>query len=393
MKLEIIDKYKPLFVDPPLNRYFLVTGSRGSGKSFAITLFLLNLTYQNGHVILFTRFTLVSAFISIIPEFISKIELLGKQDDFEITQSEIINKRTGSKILFRGIKTSSGDNTANLKSIAGVTTFVIEEAEELVDENIFTNIDLSVRSVINPNRVIIVMNPSYKSHWAFKRFVQNNTEDVTHIHTTYLDNLNNLSTSFIDQANKTKLQNPKKYNHTFLGHWLDYAEGLIFEFTIGEYQSQGIDVFGIDWGFSKDPTALIRISIDRKNRLLYLKEELYKTQLGLSDLEIILKEKCGKNLIYADSADPRLISDLRKSGLSIVGAKKGSGSILEGIKLMQDYTIIVDPSSKNLKNELESYIWKEKSLLPTDKWNHLIDAARMALTMSTKGLVSGYNVG
>lgn len=228
-RLELIDSYQPLFVNPPQTRYFLVTGSRGSGKSYTVNLFLLNLTYESGHVILFTRYTLVSAFISIIPEFIDKIELLGKQADFEVTQSEIINKVTGSKILFRGIKTSSGVNTANLKSIAGVTTFVLEEAEELIDEDVFDRIDLSVRDKNLPNRVILVMNPSFKSHWVYKRFVHNPmAEYCTNIHTTYLDNVQNLSQSFIDQANRVKEENLHRYEHLFLGKWLDDAEGLLW---------------------------------------------------------------------------------------------------------------------------------------------------------------------
>lgn len=233
--IQLLDSYKPLFVNPPQTRYFLVTGSRGSGKSYTVNLFLLNLTYEEGHVILFTRYTLVSAFISIIPEFIDKIELLGKQDDFEVTQSEIINKKTGSKILFRGIKTSSGVNTANLKSIAGVTTFVLEEAEELIDEDVFDRIDLSVRDKNRPNRVIMIMNPSFKSHWIYKRFVLNPKEYYcTNIHTTYLDNIQNLSKSFIDQANRVKQENLHRYEHLFLGKWLDDAEGLLWNRPILE---------------------------------------------------------------------------------------------------------------------------------------------------------------
>jgi predicted phage terminase large subunit-like protein len=177
----------------------------------------------------------VSAFISIIPEFIDKIELLGKQEDFQVTQSEIINKRTGSKILFRGIKTSSGVNTANLKSIAGVTTFVLEEAEELVDEDIFDRIDLSVRDAGKPNRVMLIMNPSFKSHWVYKRFVKNpDSKYCTYIHTTYLHNKHNLSQSFIDQAKRTKAENLHRYEHLFLGKWLDDAEGMLWNRPIIE---------------------------------------------------------------------------------------------------------------------------------------------------------------
>jgi phage terminase large subunit-like protein len=232
--IKLLDKYKPLFLDKPKTRYYLITGGRGSGKSWTLSLFLLNLTYEEGHVILFTRWTLTSAFISIIPEFIDKIELMNKSDDFEITQSEIINKATGSKILFRGIKTSQGTATANLKSIAGVTTFILDESEELMDEDVFDRIDLSIRAVNKPNRVILVMNPSYKSHWIYSRFVKHPREDTNYIHTTYLDNQINLSKSFVEQAERTRRENLHRYNHLFLGEWLDDAEGMLWNRQIIE---------------------------------------------------------------------------------------------------------------------------------------------------------------
>jgi len=232
--IKLLDKYQPLFYEEPQNRYFLITGGRGSGKSWTLSLFLLNLTYEEGHVILFTRWTLTSAFISIIPEFIDKIDLMNKAEDFEITQSEIINKATGSKILFRGIKTSQGTATANLKSIAGVTTFILDESEELMDEDVFDRIDLSIRAVNKPNRVILVMNPSYKSHWIYGRFVKHTRNDTSYIHTTYLDNQNNLSPSFVAQAERTRTENLHRYNHLFLGHWLEDAEGMLWNRQIIE---------------------------------------------------------------------------------------------------------------------------------------------------------------
>ena len=153
---------------------------------------------------------------------------MGKVNDFEVTQSEIINKLTGSKILFRGIKTSSGVNTANLKSIAGLSTWVIDEAEELTDPDVFDKVDLSIRAKENSNRVILVMNPAYKSHWIYNQFVKNKRSDTTYIHTTYLDNKINLSDSFIQAAEKTKKENPARYEHLFLGTWLDDADGMLW---------------------------------------------------------------------------------------------------------------------------------------------------------------------
>lgn len=207
----------------------MITGGRGSGKSYAVSLFLLNLTYETAHVILFTRWTLTSAHISIIPEFIEKIEALRKEADFEITNTEIVNKHTGSRILFRGIKTSQGTATANLKSIQGVTTWCLDEAEELTDEDVFDRIDLSVRSTVHPNRVILVMNPSYKGHFIYQRWLANGKqEDTTYIHTTYSDNRRNLSESFLQAAEKTRQLNLLRYNHLFQGAWLDDAEGILW---------------------------------------------------------------------------------------------------------------------------------------------------------------------
>jgi phage terminase large subunit len=100
--IKIDNKYSPIADSD--GRYFIVTGGRGSGKSFSVNLLLVLLTYEAGHTILFTRYTLSSTYISIIPEFLEKIELLDKYDDFYITKDEIRNKRSGSKIIFKGIK-------------------------------------------------------------------------------------------------------------------------------------------------------------------------------------------------------------------------------------------------------------------------------------------------
>jgi PBSX family phage terminase large subunit len=232
--IRLVKQYKPLFKRPK-TRYFLITGGRGSAKSWHITYFLLRLTYQPGHVILFTRWTLTSAHISIIPEFIEKIEILGKEHEFEISKTEITNKLSGSKILFRGIKTSQGTATANLKSISGVTTWVLDEAEELVDDDVFDKIDLSIRSKLHPNRVMLVMNPSYKSHWIYQRFIENDIHpNCTYIHTSYIDNKKNLSDSFIEAAESTKEINEFRYRHLFLGDWIEDKEGLLWNMNLIE---------------------------------------------------------------------------------------------------------------------------------------------------------------
>ena len=198
------------------SRYFVITGGRGSGKSFEVGRFVTLLSFEQGHKILFTRQTMTSAHLSIIPEFKEKIELLKLEDLFSISKSEIKNKQSNSEIFFKGLKTSSGDQTANLKSLQGVTTWILDEAEELTDEDTFDKINLSIRSNEKQNRVILILNPATKEHWIYKKFFEqegikegfNGTKgNTTYIHTTYEDNIKNLGVSFLQEVEKIKINN------------------------------------------------------------------------------------------------------------------------------------------------------------------------------------------
>ena len=396
MELKLSTKYLVLEND---TRYFIVTGGRGSGKSFAINTLLTLLTYEQGHKILFTRYTLRAASISIIPEFIEKLELQKIQQDFHITKDEIINKQTGSKILFRGIKTSSGDQTANLKSLQGVTTWVLDEAEELTDESIFDKIDLSIRQKDKDNRVILILNPTTKENFIYQRFFEargvkdgSNTtkEDTTYIHTTYLDNIENLSESYIKQIEQMKDRRPNRYKHTILGSWLDKAEGVIYtNWTLGEFKQVGKIVFGQDYGFSNDPSTLIKTSIDKDNKVIYVQQCFYQTKLTTSEISILNKKFAGDNLIVGDSAEPRLINELSRDN-KVVPAIKGQGSITYGISLLQDYDLVIDPDSVELIKELNNYCWLEKkSQTPCDNWNHCLDALRYSISYQLQNPNSG----
>ena len=382
------------------SRYFIVTGGRGSGKSFSINTLLCLLTQEPGHVILFTRYTLRAASISIIPEFIEKIELLDMQEQFHITKDEVINLNTGSKILFRGIKTSSGNQVANLKSLQGVTTWVLDEAEELIDETIFDTIDLSVRQKGVQNRVIMILNPTTKEHFIYERFYEakgvpegaNLTKnDTTYIHTTYLDNIDNLSESYLNQIADIKKRRPKKYKHQILGGWLDKAEGVIFEnWSIGEFKHVGKSVFGQDFGFSVDPTTLVETNIDSTNKKIYIKLHYYKPNLTTTQIAQLNKSFAGDNLIVADSAEPRLISEIASKGLNMLPTIKGQGSVTYGIGLLQDYDLIIDEESTELIKELNNYCWLEKkSKTPIDDFNHAIDAIRYAVAYQLENPTRG----
>jgi phage terminase large subunit len=386
--IEIHNKYKPILSED--SRYFIVSGGRGSGKSFTINALLVMLTYEQGHTILFTRYTLTSAYISIIPEFIDKLELFNCVHDFHITKDEILNKKTGSKIIFRGIKTSSGDQTANLKSLQGITTWVVDEAEELTDEQKFDTIDLSVRQQGKQNRVILILNPTTKEHFIYTRFFEDrgvqegsNTtkENTTYIHTTYLDNLENLSKSYIDQIDQMRSRRPEKYKQQMLGAWMSKAEGVIFSnWTIGEFKRHSVSVFGQDIGFAADPSVLIEVNIHTSTKTIYLRECFYLERLTTSQMVELNKKHANESLIIVDSSEPRLIHEMKAKGCNVKPSIKGQGSVTYGISLLQDYDLVVSPDSTNLIKELNNYRWLErKSNTPIDKYNHLIDAIRYAV--------------
>lgn len=369
-------------------RFFVLTGGRGSGKSFEVGRFTSLLSFETGHKILFTRQTMTSAGLSIIPEFQEKIDLLELNGCFGVKRSEIINTRSNSEIIFKGLKTSSGDQTASLKSLQGVTCWILDEAEELVDETIFDKINLSIRQKGVQNRVILILNPATKEHWIYKRFFERTGvksgftgvhNNVTYIHTTYKDNIENLDQSFLDEVELIKKNNPKKYEHVILGGWLDKAEGVVFtNWEFGEFNPDKLQTsFGQDYGFSIDPTTLVEVAIDKIKKRIYLKEHLYKAKLTTSEIAVINKDRAGNGLIIADSAEPRLITELKRMGCNISGAKKGAGSISAGIAMMQDYKLIVSSDSPNIAKELNNYVYSDKtSKLFVDSFNHIIDAVR-----------------
>lgn len=394
------DIYYPLYEDKE-KFIILVTGGRGSGKSFNVAAFIERLTFEMTpvekivHQILYTRYTMVSASISVIPEMMEKIELDETEKYFHTTKTDIVNRMTSSRIMFRGIKTSSGNQTAKLKSIHGITTFVCDEAEEWTNEQDYDKIMLSIRQKGIQNRIIIVMNPTDSNHFIYKKYIENTHEvryidgvpvqisthpNVLHIHTTYFDNIDNLSPQFVKEVQQMKGDNPEKYAHTVIGRWADVAEGAVFKKwgIVDEFPSHARKVaIGIDFGYSKDVTAIVKCGI--VDNALYVEELCYKTNMLSSD---IIKELRKYDLfVYSDSADPRLIDEIGLGGVIIYPTQKGAGSIVAGIDKMNDMELFVTKNSYNLQKELRNYVWdKDKNgnyiNAPIDAYNHAIDATR-----------------
>lgn len=407
------DVYSPLYTDKE-KFVILITGGRGSAKSFNATTFIERLSFEKGHKVLFSRYTMTSAKISIIPEFEEKIEMENTRKYFTITNNEILNKFSGSSILFRGIKTSSGNQTANLKSIQGITAFVGDEMEEWESEDDYEKLVLSIRKKNTQLRVILILNPTDADHFIYKKYIEETHKlvkidgvdvqisthpEVLHIHTTYLDNLENVNEQFLSVVNRIKdesiekctingkldqnLFNKSKYAQKIIGRWADVAEGVIFDnWEEGDFDTSLPYCYGQDYGFTIDPDTLNKVAVDHKKKIIYVDEKYYGTnQLSTDDLYILDKSLIDKpnDLIIGDSAEPRLIEDLRKKGLNIKPCKKAPGSVSASILKMQEYKIIVTPNSVNTKKELRNYTWNNKKAgIPIDKFNHSIDNIRYA---------------
>lgn len=394
------------------HRYLHADGTvtHNSGKSFGVGTFAERLTFEmkkrglpDGsvekivHNILYTRYTMTSASISVIPEFLEKVELDGTARYFHSTKTDIVNRLTGSRIMFRGIKTSSGNQTAKLKSIHGITTFICDEAEEWTSEREFETISLSIRQQGIQNRVIVIMNPTDSNHFIYQKYIKDTHElrdydgfpvqisthpNVLHIHTTWLDNKDNLSEEFIKSALYMKENDPDRYAHIFMGHWDDVAEGAVFKKwgVVSEFPAHARQVaLGLDFGYTMDPSACVRCGIVGND--LYLDEIFYRPGMGITELSDELNAQGGL-FVYADSADPRLIDEIRNRGVIIYPVAKPSGSVIAGIEKMKDFdNIFVTERSYNLQEELRNYVWARDHIgnyvnYPEDHHNHLVDASR-----------------
>jgi len=390
--IKISSKFDNLYNIPDNVDTFIVTGGRNSQKSFAVSLASVLACQKYEHRVLYSRYTNASLEDSIYAEVVEKINMLNYSKYFTLKQNRILSNFNDSKIVFKGLKAGSNAQTANLKGLKDFSLWILDEAEELTDEDVYNKISLSIRGNkpedCIKNIKILILNATTKEHFVYKRYfedagvsdgfngVKNN---VCYIHTTYLDCLEFTPQESINTFEYIKRTNPAKYNHVVLGSWLDKAEGVVItNWSYGDFNPDNLQVsYGQDYGFKNDATTLVAVAIDRRQKKIYVKELLYKTGLITSQIVDINRQHCGRSLIVADSAEPRLINEIQRLGLNIIPVKKPAGSITAGIMLMQDYEIIVEQNSSNIAKEFNNHVYADKgSKTYKDTYNHLIDSIR-----------------
>lgn len=325
-------------------------------------------------------------------QIVKTIAEMGLNNLFKINKSDmVITCYNGCQILFNGL-----DDVEKVKSITpakGVLERIfIEEATE-IKEDAYMQLTKRLRGISkNDKYIVMAFNPILKSHWIYKKFFgkwednKNSYEDdkVCILKTTYKDN------DMLTQEDKDRLENetdPYYYNVYSLGNW-GVLGHIIFNNWGVEDLTELIPRFdnifcGMDFGYSSDPNALIKVHIDKSRKKIYVFDEWY--QAGMTDDELlrVCKEFFGNLYVICDSADPKTIDYLAMNNINASHATKGADSINRGIRWLQGYEIIIHKDCQNFKNEIEQYHWLTDKYGNTmakacDENNHLLDALRYA---------------
>lgn len=450
--MKICRKFKPLFdlpkawdkiKEPNLkNRQYWedlskvtvvnITGGRESSKTFTATVAANDRVINYGYRELYTRYTLKSAEKSIIPAFTNRSKDLGYESFLRTTKTSVTCPSSGGYVDFSGIKTSSGDQTANLKSLENYSTFTCEELEEYPSYEDWETIELSIRSKDVQPFTVNIMNPKSKKFWAYQKFwrekgveeghngivVHEDGTATLYIHTTYLD----LGEKYVARKNWVKFEAARViyerleeftnedrkqcskqdkiawsyYKYTVLGGWKESEDGLVYtdwkEFDTfpTEYD---LRIFGLDFGFNPDPLSFVECVI--KGNDIYIKQHIYKTGLlnkhYVPMIRAVLDQYSEDHYIVADIAGGKDMAELAEQGIYTMPCDKtygGSGmNKMRGIRKMQSKNMHIHKDSEDLKDELMHYhhieIINSKGEHKThvvDKDDHLMDAMLYACT-------------
>lgn len=386
-------------------RYRVCKGSRASKKSKTTALWyaawMNKKGFEQANLIVFRK-TYRTIKNSCFTDLKWALNRLGVIDDWDITLSplEMRRKSTGQVILFRGL-----DDPLKVTSITVENGYLcwawFEEAYELMDEESFKTLDESIRGACPAplfKQWTITFNPWNERHWLKKRFFDAPpSPDILAMTTNYLCN------EWLDDADMRmfedmKQRNPRRYAVAGLGGW-GIVDGLIYE----NFKSQTFDIkeisrkpgvvsaFGLDFGYTNDPTAFFCGLLDKENKQLFVFDEIYEKGMSNKRIADAVEEMgYGKERITADSAEPKSIDELKSLGLRVKAAQKGKDSIKNGIQWIQDLEIIIHPQCVNFMTEISNYTWDRdkfgnKMNEPIDDFNHLMDAMRYALEKHIKG--------
>ena len=345
-------------------------GGTRSGKTYNIILWIIfkYCTTNQNKIITICRKTFPSLRATVLRDFIGILQANN------IYSEKFHNKSNSEYHLFGNlVEFISLDQPQKIRGRKRDLLF-INEANELYFE------DWQQLLFRTQEKIILDFNPSDEYHWIYDKVLPR--EDCAFFKTTYLDN------PFVEDS---IIQEIERLRDTDDEYWQVYGLGeraasrsTIFKYTeVNQVPiDAGLIAYGMDFGYTNDPTTFVAVYTQGHN--LYVKEHLYRTQMTTQDINLFLRgENLLSNPIYADSAEPRLISELRRMGHNILPSIKGRDSVNAGIDLLKRYKIHILASSTNAISEFRNYKWKEDKAgmlinTPEDKHNHIIDPCRYA---------------
>ena len=360
---KVFEKNLKAYVDG--NRYIINQGGARSSKTYSIVqLLILIAMYQKKE----TYVSIVSATLphlkrGAMRDFFSVLQSLNMYDENSYNRTDKIYRINKTQIEFFSVDTAEKvyGSSRDLLFINEANNIDEERARQLV--------------IRTKGTVFFDFNPTCEFYCHTDYMTRNNS---TYIHSTFADN------PYLDENIKQELHEAGERNQNFKRVFVDGEIGvpqdLIFtNWEIGVFDETLDVVFGEDYGYSNDPTTLVKIAVDDKKHVIYLDECYYKKGLTTKQIFELNKQYAGDRLIVGDRSEVRLIDELRFMGNNIVAADNtdGAGLISTGLITMQDYLLVVTPTSTNLQSELKSYVWlDERGKMAIDKFNHAIDASR-----------------
>lgn len=433
--IEVNESYEPLYTAK--TRYKDLWGGRGRGGSHAGTDYFLRLitspVYFRGY---FIRNVFTDIRMSLFQDFKDRVNGNPTLDpkDFVYNENRLTVRYlpTGNMIYSKGVSKDS-DRTASMKSLAGATHVLIEEANELSEEH-FDQLDMSLRtSLANEVEVIRVFNPPPKRHWIWRDYVltekkvfikgllhsfytaePERSRSLVSMFSTYHSNIENIQASTVEKFEVLKERNQEYYYNQVMGLIPDGLIGKVYQgwkqITVQKFeQIEAPSFYAVDWGFH-DPTVLLELKI--KGLDVYAREHIYMANLDNISFAKMLK---GLGISKHDVivGDPGGGGDFRMAELrrgisnvpgypdlvfNVVSAVKGSGSILAGIDKVKGRNVFVTEDSTNLLAEYLEYSWDlGPDRLPMDRpkggFDHALDALRYGVMTDeryeiTKNLVA-----
>lgn len=364
------------------SRYKILEGGRGSAKSYSFADSLIIKTPREKLRVLCTREMQNSIRDSVHRLLVDRIDVLGYSPFFEIKRESIVAKTTGSEFLFKGLR----HNISEIKSTEGIDICWVEEAEK-VSENSWQVLIPTIRK--ENSEIWVSFNPENEKSPVYQRFVVNTPPSAAVAHLTFKDN------KMFPEVLRREMEYDKKvdyekYLHVWEGKIKSYGEACIFanKYRVEAFETPSDTqfLFGADWGFSNDPTVLGRMFI-KKNKL-FIDHEFYAIGIEINELERAFETvpQSRKWKIVADSNRPDTISHLRGKGFNIIGAKKGKGSVEDGIQFLRGFEeIIIHPRCRGATDNFANYKWKQDRItqeilpIPADGSDHWPDSARYAL--------------